>query len=320
MTARLSLLDESAPESPWIEERSNPSGSTSEHAGASVIESTSFEQVPTQVYLADNHHPQWDSQTGGPPATAPNLSSSHLNDASHQGRRTNFEHLDSRNGAYTSEAAGSGTTPSSPQDLLEFEVLEPPGAPAVSSAKESTAANDTIHPDAPPNPPSYEATDREPPLPARPSPAGATEAPSAERSSQQPPIAGHKARRQQEQKSETYSIRHVNWADPAGRMRESPVLVQNRNGPCPLLALINALVLRAPRNAQLPIVKALQPREQISLGLLIQALFDELTTRLGPHEELPDIEALSRFLTMLHTGMNVNPRLTLVSGPSLYLL
>ncbi|KKK22450.1 hypothetical protein ARAM_004429 [Aspergillus rambellii] len=60
-----------------------------------------------------------------------------------------------------------------------------------------------------------------------------------------------------------------------------------------------------------PIVRALQTREQISLGLLIEALFDELTTRLGPDEEFPDIEALSRFLTMLHTGMNVNPRLTL---------
>jgi hypothetical protein len=41
-------------------------------------------------------------------------------------------------------------------------------------------------------------------------------------------------------------------------------------------------------------------------------LFDELTTRVGTDGELPDIEALSRFLTMLHTGMNVNPRLTLV--------
>lgn len=130
-----------------------------------------------------------------------------------------------------------------------------------------------------------------------------------------PRISEAEARRQKEQRSETYSIRHVNWTDITGKLRKSPVLVQNQNGPCPLLALVNALVLRATEESQPPIVKALQTREQISLGLLIEALFDELTTCLGPDEELPDIEALSQFLTMLHTGMNVNPRLTLVRKP-----
>ncbi|KAL4929797.1 MINDY family deubiquitinase [Aspergillus undulatus] len=116
---------------------------------------------------------------------------------------------------------------------------------------------------------------------------------------------------QQEKRAETYSIRHISWKDTTGTLRESPMLIQNKNGPCPLLALVNALILRAAGHCtQPPIVRALRTREQISLGLLIQALFDELTTRLGPDDELPDIEALSRFLTMLHTGMNVNPRLT----------
>lgn len=96
-------------------------------------------------------------------------------------------------------------------------------------------------------------------------------------------------------------------------MIKAPILVQNKNGPCPLLALINALVLQADTTSQPPIVKALQTREQISLGLLIEAVFEELITRLGPEASLPDIEALAQFLTMLHTGMNVNPRLTPVS-------
>ena len=96
-------------------------------------------------------------------------------------------------------------------------------------------------------------------------------------------------------------------------------MVQNKNGPCPLLALINALVLQADPTSQPPIVKALQTREQISLGLLIEALFEELITRLGPEASLPDIEALAQFLTVLHTGMNVNPRLTLVSVCSEYM-
>lgn len=133
-----------------------------------------------------------------------------------------------------------------------------------------------------------------------------------------PPLPSRKlspieAARQQEQRAETYSIRQINWTNRHGTLLQSPILVQNKNGPCPLLALINALVLRADPNAQPPIVRALKTREQISLGLLIEALFEELTTCLGPDEEFPDIEGLAQFLTMLHTGMNVNPRLTLVS-------
>lgn len=116
-----------------------------------------------------------------------------------------------------------------------------------------------------------------------------------------------------QEKSEMYSIRHVNWSDRTGKLRQSPMLSQNENGPCPLLALVNALVLRANEDGETPVVRALKTREQISLGLLIQALFEELITCLGPDDEFPDIDALSRFLTMLHTGMNVNPRLTLVS-------
>jgi hypothetical protein len=137
-----------------------------------------------------------------------------------------------------------------------------------------------------------------------------------------PPLPSRKlspieAARQQEQRAETYSIRQINWTNREGTLLQSPILVQNKNGPCPLLALINALVLRADPNAQPPIVRALKTREQISLGLLIEALFEELTTCLGPDEEFPDIEALTQFLTMLHTGMNVNPRLTLETVESL---
>ncbi|KAF3479625.1 DUF455 domain-containing protein [Arthroderma uncinatum] len=47
----------------------------------------------------------------------------------------------------------------------------------------------------------------------------------------------------------------------------------------------------------------------------VLALFDELMSSQDGNEELPDIEALSVFLTMLHTGMNVNPRLTPVLHP-----
>lgn len=115
-----------------------------------------------------------------------------------------------------------------------------------------------------------------------------------------------------EQRSETYDIRHVNWTDKTGVLKESPILVQNKNGPCPLLALVNGLIIRANPGTKPPIVRALQSREKISLGLLTEALFDELTSCHRPEDQLPDIEALSSFLLMLHTGMNVNPKLTTV--------
>ncbi|KAK2832008.1 hypothetical protein FQN49_006948 [Arthroderma sp. PD_2] len=116
-------------------------------------------------------------------------------------------------------------------------------------------------------------------------------------------------------RSEVYDIRIVNWTDGTTELRQSPFLVQNENGPCPLLALVNSLVLRSPLGAKTPLIRALHSRERISLGLLIQALFDELISSPDGNEELPDIEALSVFLTMLHTGMNVNPRLTPVLHP-----
>lgn len=151
------------------------------------------------------------------------------------------------------------------------------------------------------------SSDTAPPLPQRPSEAGRSEG-----DEQHTTLSAADANRQAEQRAETYAIRHVNWTDISGKLRNSPILSQNENGPCPLLALVNALVISSAEDAQTPVVKALQTREQISLGLLIQALFEELITCLGPDDEFPDIEALSRFLTMLHTGMNVNPRLTLV--------
>ncbi|EZF34286.1 hypothetical protein H109_03268 [Trichophyton interdigitale MR816] len=133
-----------------------------------------------------------------------------------------------------------------------------------------------------------------------PSPKPASPAPSSQHSSH---------------KSEIYDIRVVNWTDGTTELRQSPILVQNENGPCPLLALVNGLVLRSQINAQTPLIRALHSRERISLGLLIQALFDELISSPDGNNELPDIEALSVFLTMLHTGMNVNPRLTPILHP-----
>ncbi|KAI4169168.1 MAG: hypothetical protein LQ348_007335 [Seirophora lacunosa] len=115
-----------------------------------------------------------------------------------------------------------------------------------------------------------------------------------------------------QQRNETYQIRHVTWFDAASAVnpRRSPIMVQNANGPCPLLALVNALVLSTPADTTTALVDTLRVREQVSLGLLLEAVLDELMSgrRGDAAQNLPDVSDLYAFLINLHTGMNVNPR------------
>ncbi|KAK3314530.1 hypothetical protein B0H66DRAFT_576763 [Apodospora peruviana] len=96
-------------------------------------------------------------------------------------------------------------------------------------------------------------------------------------------------------------IKKINWYDVTAPQnpRTSPILVQNANGPCPLVALTNTAL-----------VETLRSRERITLGLLLDAVFDELMSdrRTSPDRDLPDVTELYEFLKGLHTGMNVNPR------------
>ncbi|KAM0704995.1 hypothetical protein Q7P35_007782 [Cladosporium inversicolor] len=121
------------------------------------------------------------------------------------------------------------------------------------------------------------------------------------------------------QRNEHYSIKHISWKDSSnGGMRRSPILTQNANGPCPLLALVNALVLSTPPDLDTALIETLRTREQVSLGLLLDAVFDELMSgrRGDSAQELPDVSELYSFLLALHTGMNVNPRfITPVHAP-----
>ncbi|ESZ98574.1 hypothetical protein SBOR_1024 [Sclerotinia borealis F-4128] len=115
----------------------------------------------------------------------------------------------------------------------------------------------------------------------------------------------------QRQKKETYEIKKISWHDinAQNNPRVSPILVQNANGPCPLLALVNALTLSTPAGVDTALIETLRSREQVSLGLLLDAVFDELMSgrRGDAAQELPDVGDLYSFLLTLHTGMNVNP-------------
>lgn len=113
-------------------------------------------------------------------------------------------------------------------------------------------------------------------------------------------------------KTGTYQIKNISWFDDSApsNPRRSPILVQNANGPCPLVALVNALTLTAPAGTMNTVlVETLKSREQISLNLLLEAVVDELMTRRTSKDlPLPDLTELYAFLKGLHTGMNVNPR------------
>lgn len=87
-------------------------------------------------------------------------------------------------------------------------------------------------------------------------------------------------------------------------------MVQNENGPCPLLALVNALVLSTPSVLTTALCETLRLREQVTLGLLLDAVIEELMSerRNGSASDLPDVGDLYTFLVGLHSGMSVNPR------------
>ncbi|KAL3458937.1 hypothetical protein BJX64DRAFT_209559 [Aspergillus heterothallicus] len=279
MTARLSLFDQQIEaESPWVDEPSSSSAPRPQGVGMSSQQ--------TGVTMIDY-----------PASQAP------LNSAEHIRLQTLQKPLPPQPRASTPGTLSTATTGSS-HVLIDFD--DPPNLDLGSDSNTTTmptVSASMLH-----NVQSDEATTSgQNPVPANES--ATVSAP------QGTPNSEEEAKQQADKRSETYSIRHISWKDTTGTLRDSPMLIQNKNGPCPLLALVNALVLRAAgQSSPPPIVRALRTREHISLGLLIEALFDELTTRLGPDDELPDIEALSRFLTMLHTGMNVNPRLTLESN------
>jgi len=128
-----------------------------------------------------------------------------------------------------------------------------------------------------------------------------------------PPTTEQLPRSAMRQAPEHYAIKQVRWYDAqSGKLRQSPILIQNANGPCPLLALVNALILSTPESDPSGLVETLRTREQVSLNLVLDAVFDELTSgrRGGATQNLPDVGELYEFLKNLHTGMNVNPRFT----------
>ena len=192
-------------------------------------------------------------------------------------------------------------------DVAEVKVtIGDTGLDTALPARPGPKPEDQSRPELPPRS-NREAEEQPPPKPPRPH----IDDPPTRAAPQ--PIDEAPGQKQKRQRDEFYYIRHIRWRDvnSSQNLRQSPILIQNANGPCPLLALVNALVLSTPPSVKMPLIEALRTREQVSLGLLLDAVFDELMSsrRVGSAQELPDVGELFSFLVTLHTGMNVNPRL-----------
>ncbi|KAJ4302681.1 hypothetical protein N0V90_001570 [Kalmusia sp. IMI 367209] len=197
--------------------------------------------------------------------------------------------------------AGASQAPSQPPPAAPspFEEEE---APALPPNRPPPATSFPFEEPAPALPPRRPQEEQPPPMPLRPLETGIV--PAASTGPESPNTVMNR------QRKETYQIKHIRWHDVNRRgIRTSPILTQNINGPCPLLALVNALVLSTPADVETALVETLRTREQVSLGLLLDAVFDELMSgrRGDAAQELPDVSDLYKFLLALHTGLNVNP-------------
>ena len=265
------LVDAEEPESPGWDEDSIPSP-TIQEMPATPIDTREHGQI-----VEDQH--AWDDSQGQgqPPKTSPvpNLA---YEEPTRQGE--GWDLID--------------RAPLSETDQQESGVVKADGTILGRNSEEESA---------PPLPPRI-STELPPPQPPRPSTVTDDIGNSSLTSTTSAAIQG--------QKKETYEIKKISWHDvtAAHNPRISPILVQNANGPCPLLALVNALVLSTPAGLETALVETLRSREQVSLGLLLDAVFDELMSgrRGDAAQGLPDVSDLYSFLITLHTGMNVNPR------------
>ncbi|KAJ2678178.1 hypothetical protein GGI25_002529 [Coemansia spiralis] len=100
--------------------------------------------------------------------------------------------------------------------------------------------------------------------------------------------------------AQEYRLKDIQWVDlQTGRPREVKIATQNANGPCPLLALTNALVLS--RGLVLGHASQKWITSEDLLGLLANHLL------LAPVSE-HDLASVLALLPSLTTGLNVDPR------------
>ncbi|KAK9314274.1 hypothetical protein V1522DRAFT_393001 [Lipomyces starkeyi] len=106
--------------------------------------------------------------------------------------------------------------------------------------------------------------------------------------------------------SSVFKVKSIKWYDPCGQTRESPIVLQNENGPCPLLALVNTLILSTPPGQDTPLSRISTTRTEINALYLLELLGDLLLS--SNVAEITDVNNVLSLLPSLHTGLNINPR------------
>lgn len=107
---------------------------------------------------------------------------------------------------------------------------------------------------------------------------------------------------------EEFKTRSIAWVDQTnGVPRESTIILQNKNGPCSLVALANILILRAPIDAPSPLSTLSSSRSSISTEDLLHRLGDALLST-NPDALGDSPESVFAVLPNLISGMTINPR------------
>lgn len=126
-----------------------------------------------------------------------------------------------------------------------------------------------------------------------------------------------------------FQVKKIQWSDYE---HETPILLQDANGPCPLIALVNTLLLQNEidiRNHQLGLVPDANTKRIDTIGtlkLLLQThsgkyigltkvlgqlgdILLELNNNSGEEDEELSLHKLLNSLPLLHTGLTVNPNI-----------
>lgn len=128
----------------------------------------------------------------------------------------------------------------------------------------------------------------------------------------------------------TFQVKVIKWRTPANYLVKTPIILQDENGPCPFIALVNTLVFTEamspiPPGPGRPLSALLENKEMVSKNLLLDHLGQWLLSigsrQSGPHINPDDLNTCLRLLPELYSGLNINPRFdgTFEEGPELAL-
>lgn len=108
----------------------------------------------------------------------------------------------------------------------------------------------------------------------------------------------------------TYLLKPMTWIDPNTQIqRNIKIITQNSNGPCPLLALCNILILRGD-------IELRQSLESVSFEHLVELMGDFLLrngSSLSPSKEenyFANLTSVLQLIPTLQTGLDVNVKFT----------